>query len=76
LWEYEVCGYHEFLISRTDGKELSEEEKTQLEMEVSEDLNFDYSEDELAFWFDDSFVEGCLLVTLQDIYDHIDEDED
>ena len=70
-WEYEVCGYYEFWISRTDGKALSEEEKTELEMEVSEDLNFDYSEDELAFWFDDSFVEGCLLVTLQDVYDDI-----
>ena len=75
-WEYEVCGYHEFWISRTDGKALSEEEKAQLEMEVTDDLNFDYSEDELTFWFDDSLVEGCLLVTLQDVYDDVDEDEE
>jgi hypothetical protein len=73
-WEYEVCGYYEFWISRTDGKALSEEEKTELEMEVTDDLNFDYSEDELTFWFDDSIVEGCLLVTLQDVYDDIDDE--
>jgi len=41
-WQYEVCGYHEFWISRTDGKAISEEEKTELEMEVTEDLNFDF----------------------------------
>ena len=68
-WEYEVCGYHSFWVSRTDGEDLSAEELAQIQEEVTYDLRFDYTEDELDFWFDDSSVVGSLLVTLQDVYD-------
>ena len=72
--EYEVCGYHCFWVSRTDGDDLSAEELELIEKEVTVDLRFDYSEDELDFWFDDSAVKGVLLVTLQDVNDPMDED--
>jgi len=65
-YEYEVCGYSCFWVSRTDGNFLSPEEIQRIEEEVTDDLEFDYAEDELDFWFDDSAVEGALLVTLQE----------
>jgi len=74
-WEYEVCGYHCFWVSRTDGKDLSGAELRKIETEVSEDLRFDYSDDELEFWFDDSAVEGILQVNLQSLDDYWDEDD-
>jgi len=74
-WEYKVCGYNCFWVSRTDGEYLSAEDLTQIETEVTEDLRFDYTEDELSFWFYHCVNEGALLVTLQDVYDP-DEDED
>lgn len=73
-WEYEVCGYHCFWVSRTDGDNLSDEELEQIQEEVTEDLRFDYSEDELDFWFDDYSVQGSLFVRVQNA-DDPDEDE-
>jgi len=73
-WEYEVCGYRFFCVSRTDGKDLSRDELAQIQTEVTEDLRFDYSEDELAFWFSDSAVKGILQVELHDVYRSDDED--
>lgn len=64
--EHEICGYSCFWVSRTDGNPLSDEEMAQIEQEVTDDLRFDYSGDDLRFWFDDSAVEGVLLVTLLD----------
>ena len=66
-WEYEVCGYHCFWVSRTDGDDLSDDEIELIDKEVTEDLRFDYSEDELNFWFDDSAVEGALFVMVNDV---------
>jgi len=63
-----VAGYRCFWVSRTDGTPLSDEESEQIENAVTDDLRFDYSEDELSFWFDTSPVEGVLLVTVQEIY--------
>ena len=74
-WEYEVCGYHRFWVSRTDGEDLSADELSRIQTEVTEDLYFDYSDDELDFWFDDSAVEGILQVNLQDVDDCEDDDE-
>jgi hypothetical protein len=75
-WEYEVCGYRCFWVSRTDGEDLSADELAQFETEITEDLRFDYSDDELQFWFDDTTFEGVLQVTLQDVDRSEDEDEE
>lgn len=58
------------------GEDLSGDELAQIETAVTEDLRFDYSDDELDFWFDDSAVEGVLQVTLQDVDGCKDEDDE
>ena len=68
-WEsYERCGYDRFWISRTDGSDLTPEELVRLEQEVTDDLRFDYSEEELELSFDDLPTERALLVTVQDTF--------
>ncbi|MGB8718302.1 MAG: hypothetical protein WCD46_03260 [Desulfobacterales bacterium] len=59
-----------------DGEDLSGDKLAQIETAVTEDLRFDYSDDELDFWFDDSAVEGLLQVTLQDVDGCKDEDDE
>jgi len=34
---------------------------------VTDDLRYDYAEDEINFWFDDSLSRSYLLVTVQDV---------
>jgi hypothetical protein len=76
--EYEVCGYSCFWVSRTDGKKLSSDELMEIEREITEDLRFDYTYDELDFWFDETAIEGVLLVNLMgsDRFEDEDEGED
>lgn len=71
---YERVGYSDFWISRVDGKALSAQEMADFEKVVESDLLFDYSEDEITFWFDPVSQEGTLKVTVQDVYDDVDGD--
>jgi len=66
-YKYKVCGYNEIWVSRADGKELTTKEKAKIEEEVTDDLRFDYAEEELSFWFDDSTIEGVLRVYVYDV---------
>lgn len=74
--EYEMCGFPCFWVSRADGEGLSGHELTQIQKQITNDLRFDYSDDELGFWFDDNAIEGILQVTLQDIDGCLNEDEE
>ncbi len=74
--DYEVVGFHYLWISHPDWTNLTNEEFRQLEDEVTNDLRFDYAEDELDFWFDDSLDETYLFVTVQDVYESEDESDD
>jgi hypothetical protein len=66
-WEnYAVCGYSSLWVSRIDDKSLSAKELARLEKEVTSDLRFDYTEDDLDLWFDDQSVKGELLVSVQE----------
>jgi hypothetical protein len=66
-WQrYKRCGYGRFWISRTDGRNLTRKELVRLEREVTDDLRFDYSEDEVDIGFDDASTKGSLWVTVQD----------
>ncbi len=67
-YEYESCGYTHIFISRNDGTELSEDELMQLEQEITEDLHFDYAEDDLDIMFDAYSIEGVLTVSVQERY--------
>ena len=54
-WEpYKAVGYSQIWISHTDWTDLTEEELEVLDKQVTDDLRYDYTEDELDFWFDDS----------------------
>ena len=64
--DYKVCGYRSIFISRIDGRNLGSRELARLEKEVTYDLRFDYSEDELDVWFDEESVDGALQVIVQD----------
>ena len=66
---YERVGYSDFWISRVDGRALGAQEIADFEAAVETDLRFDYGEDEVTFWFDPDSQEGCLKVTVQDVYD-------
>jgi hypothetical protein len=74
--DYEVVGFHYLWISHPDWTNLTNEELRQLEDEVTNDLRFDYAEDELDLWFDDSLDETYLFVTVQDVYESQDESGD
>lgn len=74
-WEYKVCGYCRFWVSRTDEYDLSPEEITRIATEITDDLRFDYCEDELDFCFDDNIIDGVLQVDLQDVDEFWDVDE-
>jgi hypothetical protein len=68
LWsKYKVCGYDAIWVSRTDWKALTTREKAKIEEEVTGDLRFDYSDDELGFWFDDETIKGVLRVYVYDV---------
>ncbi len=66
---YERVGYSDFWITRVDGQALGAQEIADFEAAVETDLRFDYGEDEVTFWFDPDSQEGCLKVTVQDVYD-------
>jgi hypothetical protein len=74
--DYEVVGFHYLWISRPDWSKLTESELRQLEDEVTDDLRFDYAEDELDVYFDDSLDEAFLLVVVQDVYESEDDCEE
>lgn len=66
-WQkYKICGFDHFWVMRADGTALKRRELVKLERQVTADLRFDYSEDELDFWFDDSRIAGALFVAVQD----------
>ena len=51
-YDYKVVGYWCLWISHPDWSPLTDAEIVQLESAVTADLRFDYTEDELTFWFD------------------------
>jgi hypothetical protein len=73
--DYRVVGYGDIWIARTDGVDLSSDEMDEFEKTVTADLRYDYDEDELSFWFDPDTHEGILKITLQDVYEHEDDEQ-
>jgi len=45
---------------------LTSRDLVRLEREVTDDLRYDYPEEELDLWFDDQSVEGVLQAVVQD----------
>jgi len=64
--DYKICGYNRLWITRTDSKQITSTELVQFEQYVTNDLRYDYTEDELDFWFDCSRPDGALYVHVTD----------
>lgn len=69
-----IAGYSQLWMSHVDWMPMTSETVAHLESIVTNDLRFDYGEEEVDFWFDDSLSEAYLLVTIQDAYDEEVED--
>jgi hypothetical protein len=65
-YDYKVAGFDSIRISHPDWSPLTSEEVQQLETDVTDDLLFDYAEDELNYWFDDSIDLGYLNVSVSE----------
>ena len=67
-WQaYKRVGYCCFWISHPDWSPLASVEIERLEKEVTDDLRFDYSEEEIDFWFAESPDASYLNVVVQDV---------
>ena len=72
-WDpYRTAGYTQIWISHTDWTDITKKEMKVIEEHVTDDLRFDYPEDELDFWFDDTNAK-YLCVYVQD---HVDDDNE
>ena len=70
---WKTVGYSQIWITHKDWTDLTKKEMKNLEKLVTDDLRFDYGEDELDFWFNDSNAK-YLYVNVQDHYDLDDND--
>lgn len=76
-WEHKVSGFRTIWISHPDWSEITREEAEQLEDEVTNDLRFDYCEEELEVWFDGGCLDsGYLIVHLLDVHEEPLDDDD
>lgn len=67
-WEYERVGYDKLYITRSDWAEFTGPELELIESQVTEDIRWDYSEDELDMWTEISEERNCFTVNLQEHY--------
>ncbi len=67
--EYEVVGFDCLWVSRPDWSPLSKGEAVEIETTITEDFRFDYTDDEIDIWCDDSLDETYLFVSVQDVPD-------
>jgi len=71
---WKTVGYSQIWISHRDWTDLTKKEMKNLEKLVTDDLRFDYGEDELDFWFNDSNAK-YLYVSVYDHYELNDEND-
>lgn len=65
--DFKMCGYSEFRVSRLDDSDISDEETEQIERLITEDIRFDYTEDEVDIHVDNYSIDGVLICYVQDI---------
>ena len=74
-WEsLQRVGYQSLSVVRLDCVPLSLEELDDIEQAVTNDLRYDYGEDEVDIWFDRDMVEGALYVLFQDLAEELESD--
>jgi hypothetical protein len=65
-YDYKVAGFESIWISHPDWSSLTSAEVDQLEIDVIDDLLFDYSDDEIFYGFDDTLDPSYLFVCVED----------
>jgi hypothetical protein len=65
--DFKMCGYYDFRVARLDNKALSDAEIEEIEDAITDDIRFDYSEEEVELLFDRDAVPGVLVVYVMDI---------
>jgi hypothetical protein len=71
--DYKVVGFSTLWVSHPDWSPISKQEVKKLEELITSDLQFDYSDKEIQICCEDGFDEAYLYVTVQDVYDDINE---
>jgi hypothetical protein len=65
--DFKMCGYYDFRVARLDNEALSDPEIEEIENAITDDIRFDYSEEEVELLFDRDAVPGVLVVYVMDI---------
>ena len=65
--DFKMCGYYDFRVARLDYKALSDPEMEEIENAITDDIRFDYSEEEVELLFDRDAIPGVLVVYVMDI---------
>ncbi|MFA5078870.1 MAG: hypothetical protein WC541_05225 [Dehalococcoidia bacterium] len=65
--DFKMCGYYDCRVARLDNKALSRPEIEEIENAITDDIRFDYSEEEVEILFDRDAVPGVLVVYVIDI---------
>lgn len=66
--DFRMCGYSDLRVVRIDDDNMSAEECDELEKVITDDLLFDYTEEEIDIHMDNYSVEGVLICNVQDVY--------
>jgi len=62
-----MCGYYDFRVARLDNRALPDTEIEEIENAITDDIRFDYSEEEVEILFDRDAIPGVLVVYVIDI---------
>jgi hypothetical protein len=65
--QFKMCGYSEIRIARLDDTPLSEAEYDQIEKTITDDIFFDFTDDEVIIAFDRQAVKGILVAYFLDM---------
>ena len=65
--QFKMCGYSEIRVARLDDADLSEAEYENIEKTITDDIFFDFTDDEVYIAFDREAVTGILVAYFIDI---------
>jgi hypothetical protein len=65
--DFKMCGYYDFRVARLDNRALSDPEIEEIENAITDDIRFDYSDEEVEILFDRDVIPGVLIVYVYDI---------
>lgn len=65
--DFKMCGYSDFRVSRLDDCDISDKETDEIERLITEDILFDYTEDEIDIRVDNYSIDGVLICYVQDV---------